>query len=154
MNCEETNNLIHAYLDGELDLVRSLEIDRHLESCPSCAGVAQRIEAVRTAVRSHAPRYAAPAALVERLRDISGDAVSPAPVERRVRPFRWEALASAAVVIAVMAVGWSLMHAAPGESAADRIAMELYSSHIRSLMPEQEHLMDVASTDKHTVKPW
>ncbi|HEV2970400.1 MAG TPA: anti-sigma factor [Pirellulales bacterium] len=154
MECEETRNLIHAYLDGELDLVHSLEIDRHLESCQACADLAQRTEAVRTAVQSHAPRFAAPAELIERLRDLSSDAPSPVRVERRARPYRWEALASAAVVIAVMAVGWSLMHAAPGESATDRMAMELYSNHIRSLMPEGEHLMDVASTDKHTVKPW
>ena len=57
-------------------------------------------------------------------------------------------------MIAVMAVGWSLMHAAPVQSPADRTAMELYSNHIRSLMPDGEHLMDVASTDRHTVKPW
>jgi anti-sigma factor RsiW len=150
VKCEETHELIHAYLDGELDLVHSLEIDRHLESCPSCASLAQRMEAVRTAVRSHAPRYAASTDFVERLRDLSDEAPRPAGPERRVHPFRWEALASVSVVVAVMAVGWSLMHAAPGDSAADRLAMELYSNHIRSLMPEHEHLIDVASTDKHT----
>ncbi|MGH9968050.1 MAG: anti-sigma factor family protein [Pyrinomonadaceae bacterium] len=31
------HKLIHAYLDGELDLVRSLDIESHLHDCQTCA---------------------------------------------------------------------------------------------------------------------
>jgi len=29
MNCQETRTLLHAYADGELDLVKTLEVERH-----------------------------------------------------------------------------------------------------------------------------
>ncbi len=36
MNCETARALIHGYADGELDLERSLEIERHLAECAAC----------------------------------------------------------------------------------------------------------------------
>ena len=40
MICREVQELIHGYVDGELDLVRNLEMERHLHECASCAGAA------------------------------------------------------------------------------------------------------------------
>jgi len=37
MSCEETKTLLHAYLDGELDVVRSVEFEKHLKGCPACS---------------------------------------------------------------------------------------------------------------------
>ena len=49
LNCDDARALVHAYVDGELDLARSLEFERHLEGCADCravyrepAGVARR----------------------------------------------------------------------------------------------------------------
>ena len=36
MSCGELRNRIHGYLDGELDLSRSLEIEQHIGNCPEC----------------------------------------------------------------------------------------------------------------------
>ena len=36
MNCDIALSLLPAYGDGELDLVQSLELERHLQSCPAC----------------------------------------------------------------------------------------------------------------------
>ncbi len=33
MACSDVKELIHGYLDGELDLSRSLEIEHHLKEC-------------------------------------------------------------------------------------------------------------------------
>ena len=37
MNCKEAQNLINGYVDGELDLVRNLEIEDHIQDCALCA---------------------------------------------------------------------------------------------------------------------
>ena len=41
MTCAETRNLLNAYVDGELDLIHSLEIEEHLRGCAACSQVYQ-----------------------------------------------------------------------------------------------------------------
>ena len=58
MNCEEARRLIGAYSDGELDLVRSLEVEEHLRGCDSCALARENFRALKEAAQSayfHAP---------------------------------------------------------------------------------------------------
>ena len=45
MSCQQTHELIHGYLDGELDVVKSLEIEKHLAHCHACT---QNYEALRS----------------------------------------------------------------------------------------------------------
>jgi anti-sigma factor RsiW len=132
MSCQETELLIHGYLDNELDLANSLEIERHLEECAACAHAWEQQLELRQALRTMAPRYRAPASLRRRF-------------EGRPRA-PWLTMAAAAAVI-VGAIGlWSLPRAIHGDE------QELAAAHIRSLMAN--HLADVPSTDQHTVKPW
>jgi anti-sigma factor RsiW len=35
MNCDDPRVLMHGHLDGELDLADDLEVQRHIEECPS-----------------------------------------------------------------------------------------------------------------------
>src|SRR6185437_4507905 len=37
MNCAESRLLLHAHIDGELDVTSSLELERHLKTCAACA---------------------------------------------------------------------------------------------------------------------
>ena len=48
MSCAETQELIHAYVDRELDLAHNLEIERHLRECPACAAFDRRLRALRS----------------------------------------------------------------------------------------------------------
>ena len=63
MNCQDALNLIHGYLDGELDLVRNLDIERHLQECPACARVYQNHKVVGNALRAGSFYHPAPVGL-------------------------------------------------------------------------------------------
>jgi anti-sigma factor RsiW len=147
MNCNETHPLLHAYVDSELDLVRSLEVERHLKTCATCMAVKRSLQSLHSNLRHSDLSYQAPDALRARiLRSVRTTPDETAP--RNSRPWMWQWLALGAIGFAIVA----LMLQPVGISENNRLADEAISNHVRSLMAG--HLMDVASTDQHTVKPW
>jgi anti-sigma factor RsiW len=152
MNCDECLPLLDVHADGELDPVRSAALEAHLKGCPSCAGRAAAIAARSAALRGSLPRYAASAQL---RRDLHASLVreprksSPA----RLLPFpgggRWGLAGLAASVAAALLAGYAWGSHGARSSA---ILGEAFSEHVRSL--QENHLLDVVSTDRHTVKPW
>jgi anti-sigma factor RsiW len=156
MNCAETQELIQGYLDGELDLVRSIEIERHMQQCAACSQVYSDHRVVQAAVRTSGLYAEAPPALEERIRLMAQDqsrAELPMPrkMESLGRRIPWRLLGMAASLALVAATTWILIHNTSSK-AGELLAQEVLSSHVRSLMAE--HLTDVASSDRHTVKPW
>ncbi|MGA8221841.1 MAG: anti-sigma factor [Candidatus Acidiferrales bacterium] len=145
------SGLLHAYLDGELDLVRSLDFEEHLKSCPDCAQELWTQRNLREAFRSAHLYERAPEGLQARIR-------AALPHESKVvemgmsRRHMWNLAAVAAAIILVFVFSWRMLPGLMGRSHAEMLAQEVVASHIRSLQPG--HLMDVESTDQHTVKPW
>jgi anti-sigma factor RsiW len=165
--CADKTLLLHAYVDDELDLVRSLEVEEHLKTCPACAEELSGHRTLRNSLRSGNLYHRAPQELKTRIRAAAvGESAPPAksavPVESApssvvpIRPaqrrpiFEW--LAVAAAILIAVALGSRLGPGIGSSSRPDLIADEAIASHIRSLQPG--HLMDVESTDQHTVKPW
>ena len=68
MRCEESQKLLHGYVDGELDLVRSLEIEEHLRECSVCAEAHKHLQDLQQKIRSAALYERAPLELHERIR--------------------------------------------------------------------------------------
>lgn len=149
MNCPESQKLLHAYADGELDLVTTLEIERHIQQCTECAAIQRGVVALRSTMGEGALYHRAPADLEARIRQKIRQQRQPNLAGRRVIGVRW--LSAAAALVAVAAIAAVLLHK-PGVDANEQLASEIASAHIRSLMAE--HLWDVKSTDQHTVKPW
>ena len=99
-------------------------------------------------------RHTAPDTLKARIRNSLAEANSSAPLAPVVAPrFRWPWLAAAAIAIAVGSSALTLAVERGRAFTAERqVENELLASHVRSLMPG--HLIDVASSNQHTVKPW
>ena len=146
MTCEEVQELIHPYIDGELDLVRNVEIECHLGECEICRSEHRGYSDVRTLVQGEAQYFAAPEILKKRITLKNNDA------SEALLPRRWLA-AAAAVILALSALLLWMIFFAGSQSRADNLlAQEVVASHIRSMMVD--HLVDVPSSDQHTVKPW
>jgi anti-sigma factor RsiW len=159
--CEDKSLLLHAYSDGELDLVRSLEIEEHVKTCAACAQELREQQALRNGIRSANLYHRVPDALRTRIMAAAGgaapvggnqgrSAVSPIRIVRERPVFEW--LAVAAAILIALGLGIRMIPGAMNARSNDLVAEELVASHIRSLQPG--HLMDVVSTDQHTVKPW
>lgn len=149
MNCRDTQNLLDGYCDGELDLVRTLDIERHLQECPGCTQIQQNNQALHAALKDTSLYFKAPPNLHKRLRGASREALKEVP---RYRVSSWWGASVAAVSACVALLMW-VMSSMPSRPAADDVlAQEVVSSHIRSLMVN--HLTDVPSSDTHMVKPW
>lgn len=157
MSCELTQRYVAGYLDGELDLVRTIEMEAHLKGCPSCARELESLKALRAGLQRSSLAYAAPAVLRERIQSSLRENSSRADVRESKRgwwpPLNiWQFAGAFALLALISVTGWQLTPRLRAPSSDQRIAAEVFASHVRSL--EANHLMDVASTDQHTVKPW
>ena len=150
MSCRETQELIHGYVDGQLDLVRSLEMERHFRECPACARDYENLRDMRSAMSGSIPYYRPPAGLERRLHArLLAESGSKYDGGWFAVPWKWGAVAAALVLTATVTWQTALVRQGPAEMT---MAEEVVSSHVRSLMAE--HLTDVPSSDRHTVKPW
>lgn len=155
MPCVESLR-VQAYFDGELDAISAVEVERHCETCAECRELLRDLQLLRTALRQDLTYAATPPALRDRImRALDQESATPGAraVPRRAadwrsRPF-WKGAFSA---IGATAIAASLAFFLLAPPLSDRLLDDLVSAHVRSLMPD--HLIDVASTDKHTVKPW
>ena len=67
MNCLESEMLIHAYLDGELDLLNTVQLEDHLRECAACAKASRNHQTLRSAINSGGFYFKAPNNLTERI---------------------------------------------------------------------------------------
>lgn len=148
MECDAARPRLEAYLDGELGEPDRAALREHIAGCAECGPEMAALERLRRGVREAAPAYRAPAALRAQIRTAlrreGGGAPSPARVPG------WLAFAASLLLAVALGSGGTWLIA--GQRQEDRVADEVIDSHLRSLLAG--HLTDVASSDKHTVKPW
>lgn len=145
MECRELRAVAALFLDGELDAERAAAVERHARACAACREELDSAQRLSLAVRESASYHLADDALRARVRAAVG-ARSPKTAPAAARPSRWtaawSAFGGAAVAFAAAAL---LLRPFPARD-------EPLDAHLRSL--RSAALVDVVSTDKHTVKPW
>jgi len=152
LSCQTTQGFIHAYVDGELDLARSLEVEQHMQECQVCATAYRNQIALHSALKDSSLYHSAPAGLEKRIRSsLRREAKS----EVGRRSFGWSWLPVGVALACVLLMALVIWQAVPGlrPSGDELLAQEMVSNHVRSLQLES-HRTDVISSDQHTVKPW
>jgi anti-sigma factor RsiW len=153
MKCEEVDRFLDAYLDGELDNVQKLELERHLSHCPSCQSLAQERQEFSSFFTADALIYKAPPQLKAKIS---------AGLRRKqakqglafLRFLRQPWAYATAVVILSLFLAFSLFLASnilfpDGERELTRQAALRHSQSL-----SEDHLVDIASPNPRIVEPW
>jgi anti-sigma factor RsiW len=149
VNCKRSGAVLHGYFDNELDALDASEFERHLEQCADCVGELEALESLRSSMNRAQLYEKAPAPFRKKVLASLGSARSVA-----VFPSRsvWSWLAAAAAILMTVYLGMHLVTSQRPSDVGTELATEIVDAHLRSLQPG--HLVDVVSTDQHTVKPW
>jgi anti-sigma factor RsiW len=151
MKCENFGALRDSYLDRELDSATVAQIDAHLALCLTCRMANQQARTVQDTLRTDARRYRAPPHLYENIRRTIDPRPRPVANLRRFAT-GWIPIAVAASLMLTIALSTGITANYMDNASENRVVDDVIASHIRSLMAD--HLIDVASSDRHTVKPW
>ena len=156
MTCPELPRT-QAHFDQEIDALSAADLEGHIGTCAECQALLGDLGTARQALRALKP-HAAPPELRARILLALDEAGSPAatasepPVKQvqawRTRPFWLGAFGGMGGSVVAALLAFFLIVPVLNHGMLD----DLVAAHVRSLMPD--HLVDVISTDKHTVKPW
>jgi anti-sigma factor RsiW len=153
MNCKQAQTLADAYADGEVDALRNYSIEKHLLGCAGCKARHHSILALRARIRTEVPYFVASPNLRARVRATVGAVRAPIPSQSRPARDRWRWL-TGGVLAGCMAsvVAWMLGTTVLAWRANEDFATAAVAAHVRATLGD--HLIEVASSDRHTVKPW
>ncbi len=143
--CEMTL-LVQADFDGELDASQAATVEAHRHACPVCRAAYEDFQRVRENLREGDLYSPAPDTLRHAVTARVASA-RPASLGPRATPWGRNAASFGVGAAAAAMIAFLVIRPAP-----TGLIDEVVSDHVRSLQPG--HLMDVISTDRHTVKPW
>lgn len=145
--CQDRELALQAMFDDELDPLAIVSLEDHLRGCAACREAYAKAERLRHALRTSDLHRVAPLELRARIEAMADEHAVPPYAPSRAGFLPW--LGGGA--IGALAASLALLVSVP-TATAPTIADELVSSQIRSL--QTGHLVDVETSDRHTVKPW
>ena len=153
MNCKQAETLAAAYADGEVDALRKYSIKKHLLGCAGCAARHESVLALRARIRAEVHYFIASPALHARVRATVGAVRASLPSPLRPTDNRWRWLTGGVLAGSAASVfAWMLGTTVLAWRANEDFAVAAVTTHVRATLGD--HLIEVASSDRHTVKPW
>jgi anti-sigma factor RsiW len=153
MNCKQAETLVDAYADGEVDALRNDSIEKHLLGCAGCAARHQTILELRARIRAAVPYFVASPTLHARVRAAVGAMRASVPPQSRPTTDHWRWLSGGVLAgCAASVFAWMLGTTVLAWRASEDFAVAAVATHVRATL--SDHLIEVASSDQHTVKPW
>jgi anti-sigma factor (TIGR02949 family) len=149
VDCAEARDLIELHTDGELSVEEHAAMAAHIAGCEECRAELEAIEALRARIKT-AGFQTAPSDLKTRVL-AALDAESQRPLAADALWRRYGRMAASYFAIAVLS-GGLVYGVITSNDANDRAVREAVNAHVRAGMAGQ--LVQVASSDMHTVKPW
>jgi anti-sigma factor RsiW len=148
MDCNEARPLLEAYVDGEMELTRQLDLEGHLAGCTVCKKAAETATKFRNAIHMNMPVYKAPPELKAKVQAVLRKESKPETgwISAIPRPLL---CAAAVVVVCILSVAAWMTFSHDKERAL--IAQAIWN-HSHSLLVD--HLLDVTASDQHVVKDW
>jgi len=149
--------MLHGFVDDELDAAHSLQIERHIATCPHCAKQLESLKALKQriaqrGVQWRTPEHVRAQVLAAISREAATQARAPAGRPAAARVGVLEFVRQWLFVPSLAALAASLFLVIAPMSDRSSIGDEVVAGHVRSLLVD--HLTDVATSDQHTVKPW
>ena len=141
--------LLNAWIDGEVDAVQALALEQRLAAEPALAEEAARLRMLRSVLAAGLPGYGLPEGLRGRVEHAVGRET--AGLARGRSRSRWRLLAAMAIV-SVLALAGLAAVLRNFDGGGETQAALFVSSHIRGQVSGQP--FDIASSDRHAVKPW
>jgi anti-sigma factor RsiW len=149
MQCRDAAEFVSASIDGEAAGERQRAVAMHVASCPVCTALADDYRRIgRQLAGGYEP---APADLADKIRSrLAAEDAAP----RVARHLDWSRWARQAAVL-LLASGLSALaawHLTLSSTRNASLERDVVAAHVRSLL--QDSTTQIASSDRHTVKPW
>ncbi|NRP86665.1 hypothetical protein GFPCMMHI_02573 [Ensifer adhaerens] len=155
----EWSDLLHGFIDGELDPAHTASFETHLATCRECAHEMEEALMVKRLAGREGVKWQAPDAVHARVQ--AALALEQVMMARAVaatiqteNPWRsfWRFVRQWSFIPSLAALAASLMLVLNMPQQSQTIEDQLLASHVRSMLAD--HLTDVLTSDQHTVKPW
>jgi anti-sigma factor RsiW len=149
MNCADAKNLLHAYLDKQLDAANSLQFEQHIKTCPHCNSEYQGYLQLQHTIQNNIKPYAAP----EHLLPLILNKISDEPPNHastgfdKIRIFKYGSALAASLLIAFFAIFQIFEH-----SQEDKLIDEILLGHIKAI--KTDRFTDIKSSETQRITTW